>query len=78
MMEFNPMQDIPANDEQVRIALRHGKEKVTGNSLCGIYQCRRELGASVLDAYMAALQAHVDAFEKAAQAPETGAAETVS
>lgn len=67
-MEFNPMQNVPANDEQAKIALRHEKGKVTGDSLCGIYRCKRELGSPVLDAYMAALQAHVDASEKATQA----------
>ena len=67
LKEFDPMQNVPVDDEQAMIALRHEKERVTGDSLCGIYRCKRELGLPVLNAYMTALQAHVDAFEHAQQ-----------
>jgi len=63
-MKPNPTQGIPTSDEQAEVALRHERTTITADSLCGIYRCKRELGYSVIDAYMAALQAHIDAFEK--------------
>jgi len=72
-MGFSPMQDVPTDDKQAESTLRHERPVITGNSLCGIYRCKRALGLSVLEAYMAALQAHLDVFEKARRKEEVNA-----
>jgi len=59
---FNPMTDVPENDEQVKIAFS-GYTPIIGNCLFGIYQCRRAQGVSVLEAYEEALRAHIAAIE---------------
>lgn len=63
MMEFDPRHDVPIDDEEAEIALRHGKTEVS-DSLCGIYRCRRAAGATVLEAFEVALLAYIDACEK--------------
>ena len=72
-MEFDPTRTVPADDEQAEIALRHEQPTTLGDSLCGIYRCKRAQGLPVLEAYMVAVQAHLDAFEKARQEKEVDA-----
>lgn len=57
-MTFDPMQDIPTTDDEVRIALTRPDELVTA-SLWGLYQVARIQGQSLLEAYKGALLAHV-------------------
>jgi hypothetical protein len=66
-MEFNPMQDVPTNDEQAMVALRHERSASIADNLCGIYQCERATSATVLEALKVALKAHIDADRHAQQ-----------
>jgi hypothetical protein len=61
---FDPMSEVPQNDEQAQEALRfkHGE---LGEDLVGIYRSRRARGATVLKAYEVALLAHLEAIEQA-------------
>lgn len=54
---FDPLADIPATDAQAEIALRHGRDRLTGSCMVGLFQCRRTQGATLLDAYESALLA---------------------
>ena len=72
-MRFNPMQEVPVDDEQAEYALRHERPTILGDSLYGIYRCKRKLGLSVLDAYTAAVETYIDIFEKATQEKEANA-----
>lgn len=64
---FNPLRDIPATDDEVKTALAYGKSELTSTSLIGIYECRRALGESLLQAYETALRAHIEAYDKSIQ-----------
>jgi len=55
---------VPTNDEEAETMLREGRDELTAGNLVGIYQVRRATGADVLGAYAAALQAHIDAYNK--------------
>lgn len=57
--EFNPMLDVPTTDDEARIALRYKKSDLVARNLVGIFECQRALGETLIEAYMAALLAHV-------------------
>lgn len=59
-MNFDPMQDVPTNDEEVEIALKYENDELIGRNLYGIYRCRRGLGDSLLTAYEKALMAVIE------------------
>lgn len=61
---FNPMTDVPKTDEEVIIALRRD-DNITTKTLTDIYQCLREEGRSVRDAYEQTLLIHLSACEEA-------------
>ncbi len=61
---FNPMFDLPKNDEQVRIALSHDKSKLVARNLIAIYNCHIQKGKTLLEAYEASLMAHIESFQE--------------
>lgn len=67
MTKFNPMQDVPINDEQAMAALRHERPASIADSLCGIYRCERATDATILEAFKIALLAHIAAYINAQQ-----------
>lgn len=55
---FNPLTDIPTNDEQAEIAIKFEKDPITGSCGCGLYKIYRERdNASIIQAYERALLA---------------------
>jgi hypothetical protein len=56
---FDPMRNVPITDNEAETALRYGKDELFGSSLVGIFQCRRAMGQTLLEAYEAALMAAI-------------------
>jgi len=53
---FNPLKDIPTNDEQAEIAIKFGKDPLVGASAYGLYQIYRKYDdATIIQAYERAL-----------------------
>lgn len=61
---FDPMRDVPKTDEQAETALVRDDDLLT-RSLRGIYRTHRAQGKSVVEAFEAALLAHVAAHTEA-------------
>lgn len=60
---FNPLRDIPSNDEEVKIALAYQRSELTGAILFNIYRTHRALGKTLLKAYEATLETHIKVSE---------------
>jgi hypothetical protein len=58
MDAFDPMTDVPENDEQALLALERQDEVVT-SCLRGLYRIYREEGMTILDAYEKVLLIHI-------------------
>jgi len=58
-VRFDPMSDMPTNDNEVRLCLSYAKDRLTASNLFGIYQCRRGIGEDLLTAYEYALRVHI-------------------
>lgn len=57
---FDPMMDVPKNDEEAEIAIRFEKDELIGNCGVRLYKLNRiQYGLSVLDSYKKALLAIV-------------------
>lgn len=49
---FNPLTDIPTNDEQAEIAIKFGKDPLVGSCAYRLYEIYRERdNASIIQAY---------------------------
>lgn len=60
--ELDLFNQLPHTDMQVKLKLvSMFEDTLLASIIWGIYQTHRELGKSVLEAYEAALQAHIDA-----------------
>jgi hypothetical protein len=57
--KFNPMSGVPTTDEEVCQYLRHGRDQLTGDALCAIYECRRNIGDDMITAYEHTLNRHI-------------------
>lgn len=59
---FDPLKDIPTNDEQAEIAIKFGKDPLVGVSAYGLYQIYRKYdNATVIQAYERVLIAIINA-----------------
>lgn len=59
---FDPLKDIPTNDEQAEIAIKFGKDPLVGASAYGLYQIYRKYdNATVIQAYERVLIAIINA-----------------
>lgn len=59
---FDPMTDVPKDDEQAKIAIAYSGG-LGAQATLGIYHARRAQGDSVLDAYEKALQARLASYQ---------------
>lgn len=60
---FDPMSDIPQDDDEARIALKHGKDDLVGRNVVGIFNCKREQGMITIKAYQYALETALEVME---------------
>jgi hypothetical protein len=60
---FDPDHDIPQDDEEAVIAIKHGKDDLVGKNVVGIFRCKREQGMDTIKAYQYALEAALEAME---------------
>lgn len=59
---FDPLKDIPTNDEQAEIAIKFNKDPLVGASAYGLYQIYRKYdNATVIQAYERVLIAIINA-----------------
>ena len=61
-MPFNPMTDVPTDDEEAMVALERSDTLLT-KILQRLYECYRGKGLSLLEAYEKTLLDHVDSFD---------------
>ena len=66
---FTGMDRVPQTKEEAISALMHGKGRLMGRCLVGIFLCHIGRGDSLLAAYEAALLAHVASYEKGISQP---------
>lgn len=57
MSDVDWFADVPATDDECREALRFQRDDLTGRNLVGIFNVRRRMGDSMLQAYEMALRA---------------------
>lgn len=67
---FDPMTDVPSTEAECEIALRHGKDRIVAEAMVGIFQVRMMQGQEMLEAYMDALLAYVEAYDEAHPSPQ--------
>ena len=66
--DFDPMHDIPATDEEAKIALRCDKSELAAACLVGLFECYCAEGLPLLEAYKRALIVGVGETQEAQSA----------
>ena len=64
MFDHTPKSTLPQTDEEVAVWLKETYTDLTAANLIGIYECRRDKGETLLEAYRHTLEVFVEICNK--------------